>query len=271
MTTSPATRRAVTPRALAAEARSRLAAVADPAVAARARSYFKEDEAVAFYGVRAPRLRAIERELLGRVAGRWTLPEAVAFCDAMLAVPQLEAKGLGILLLARQRRSFERGLLRRAKSWLARGRCANWASTDALSLSIIAPLLERRPADTRSVAAWTRARSLWVRRAAAVSLVRMARRGQALDVAYGVAAALREDRADLIHKATGWLLREAGKTDPARLERFLLRQGQHLPRTALRYAIERFPAARRRQLMALTSARRAAPRHAGSWHDVHTR
>jgi len=81
----------------------------------------------------------------------------------------------------------------------------------------------------------------------------LARHGKALDEAYRVAAALREDREDLIHKATGWLLREAGKTDPARLERFLLAQGPRLPRTALRYAIERFPAARRRRLLVQTS------------------
>ena len=59
---------------------------------------------------------------------------------------------------------------------------------------------------------WTRSRSLWVRRAAAVALIPMARRGQALDVAYDVAARLLDDEEDLIHKATGWLLREAGKT-----------------------------------------------------------
>jgi 3-methyladenine DNA glycosylase AlkD len=55
-----------------------------------------------------------------------------------------------------------------------------------------------------------------------------------------------------MHKATGWLLREAGKTDPARLKRFLLQHGPAIPRTALRYAIERFPAAARAELLQTT-------------------
>jgi 3-methyladenine DNA glycosylase AlkD len=270
MTASRGTQRAVTPRALAAESHTRLAAAADALVAARSRSYFKEGETVAFYGLKTPDLRQIERELSRRVEPHWTLQDAVAFCDVMLVAPQLEAKGLGLLLLARYSRSFSPGLLRTAKSWLARGRCANWATTDGLSLLIIAPILCGWPTSTRTVAGWARSRGLWVRRAAAVALIPMVRRGEALAVAYGVAAALLEDDADLIHKATGWLLREAGKTDPVRLERFLLAQGPRLPRTALRYAIERFPVARRRRLMAWTSVsrptaarrRRRAPRPA---------
>ena len=80
-------------------------------------------------------------------------------------------------------------------------------------------------------------------------------RGLALADAYDVAAALRSDQHDLIHKAAGWLLREAGKTDPARLERHLLTNGPAIPRTTLRYAIERFQAGKRRELLAATRAR----------------
>jgi 3-methyladenine DNA glycosylase AlkD len=57
---------------------------------------------------------------------------------------------------------------------------------------------------------------------------------------------------DLIEKANGWLLREAGKTDMVRLEKFLLQKRSRIPRTTLRYAIERFPEARRRQLLEKT-------------------
>jgi 3-methyladenine DNA glycosylase AlkD len=95
---------------------------------------------------------------------------------------------------------------------------------------------------------------MWVRRAAAVSLVRLAARGIALDEAYQVASALRSDGEDLIHKAAGWLLREAGRTDAARLERYLLANGRSIPRTTLRYAIERFPAVKRRELLLATRA-----------------
>jgi 3-methyladenine DNA glycosylase AlkD len=73
-----------------------------------------------------------------------------------------------------------------------------------------------------------------------------------LDEAYGLVASLLGDAEDLMHKACGWLLREAGKTDMARLERFLLSHGSAVPRTTVRYAIERFPETRRRELLVRT-------------------
>jgi 3-methyladenine DNA glycosylase AlkD len=64
--------------------------------------------------------------------------------------------------------------------------------------------------------------------------------------------ALAADSHDLIHKASGWVLREAGKADAARLERYLLEHGPAIPRTTVRYAIERFPESRRRRILELT-------------------
>jgi len=99
---------------------------------------------------------------------------------------------------------------------------------------------------------WARDRNMWVRRASAVALIPLARRSAALDVAYDVAKRLHGDREDLIQKAVGWLLREAGKADAKRLERYLLRYGAVIPRTAIRYAIERFPETQRRRILQIT-------------------
>ena len=52
---------------------------------------------------------------------------------------------------------------------------------------------------------------------------------------------LPEDSEDLIHKATGWMLREVGKRKPPALNGFLRKHAHEMPRTTLRYAIERFP------------------------------
>jgi 3-methyladenine DNA glycosylase AlkD len=93
---------------------------------------------------------------------------------------------------------------------------------------------------------------LWVRRAAIVTLVPFARRGRLLDMVYELAQEHFADPEDLMHKAVGWLLREAGKTDLPRLRQFLLRHGPAIPRTTLRYAIERFPVVDRGQLLQVT-------------------
>jgi 3-methyladenine DNA glycosylase AlkD len=73
-----------------------------------------------------------------------------------------------------------------------------------------------------------------------------------LDTVYHLAASLADDEQDLMHKACGWLLREAGKADARRLEQFLLAKRSALPRTTVRYAIERFPEASRRRILVLT-------------------
>jgi 3-methyladenine DNA glycosylase AlkD len=131
------------------------------------------------------------------------------------------------------------------------------ATTDSICGSLIGPLLLQYPKLAARMVGWSRNPNMWVRRAAAVGLIPSVRRGVALDLAYTVAERLHRDREDLIQKAVGWMLREAGKADPGRLERYLLKNGRTIPRTTLRYAIERFPPGRRRTLLAETKARQA--------------
>ena len=117
---------------------------------------------------------------------------------------------------------------------------------------MIAPVLHAHRGLVPEVLTWSGHRNLWVRRASAVAMIPLVRRGEALDEGYSVATALRRDPADLIQKAAGWLLREAGKTNPRRLERYLRAGGAAIPRTTLRYAIERFPPETRRTLLVAT-------------------
>ncbi len=242
----------VTAASMTRKAMGMLKSAADERVAEGAYAYFKAYDRVAFVGVKAPEIREIEKQIFQVVKRSWSLREALLFADSMIRNKYLEAKAVGVLLLSRYDRSFEESLLASIRGWLADGHCSNWATTDLLSTTILTDLLRRYPHLLGSLATWTSAESMWVRRAAAVSLILLARRGEYLDTAYSIADALLDDREDLMHKAVGWLLRECGKTDPRRLEAFLRAQGARTPRTALRYSIERFAPDLRKRLLAET-------------------
>ena len=229
-----------------------LAALADPRRAAGARAYFKKFEPVYLYGVAAPDLRGVGRRWAAQVRGAWTATEAVRLAELAVRRREMETRWVGFFLLGRFARELPPETVGMVRRWAERGWCSNWALTDSVSSEVVAPLLRLHPRLVGTVTGWHRSPNLWVRRLAVVPLVPLARHGEHLDAAYDVVRALRGDREDLVHKACGWLLREAGKTDMARLERFLLRLGPGLPRTTLRYAIERFAPSRRRRLLLAT-------------------
>ena len=239
----------------AAEARAAkraLAQLARPTGAVDESRYFRDTTGLGFYNVGTDRVRAMARAIADRHKSDWTVRNALAFADALITDRHLEVKGLGIEVLARFRRQFTPALLSAWKRWLATNHSANWATTDAICGLLIGPLVAVHPERAPTVSRWAGHRNMWVRRAAIVGLIPLARRGGALDVLYRTARTLHGDEEDLIQKAVGWALREAGKSDMDRLERYLRELGPRIPRTTLRYAIERFPPARRRELLVAT-------------------
>jgi 3-methyladenine DNA glycosylase AlkD len=240
----------MSPGGIARQAVKRLRALADPVRAAGASRYFKHT--VRVFGVTAPQVRALAAELYRSVKGLWTVREAVQLCDLLFAEPELESKAVGALVLARFKRDFNRSLFAQAKAWLAADRLDNWASVDVFCTESMGALLERYPDLVGPIREWAFHPNRWVKRAAAVSFIKLARTPSYLGAIYGVSASLFRVEDDLVRKANGWLLREAGKADMKRLERFLLKHGPAIPRTTLRYAVERFPEARRRGLLAQT-------------------
>jgi len=235
------------PKDIARKARAALKAKADPVRARGAERYFKDT--VKCYGVPAPEVHVLVSELYGLVKGDWTVAEAIALCDLLFADPELEAKSVGALILIRFQKSYPPAFFAKVKSWLAADRLANWASVDVLCPEAMGAFLERYPSHVEKIKAWAFHPNRWVKRASLVSFIKLARKPAFLAAIYEISASVFPVEDDLVQKANGWLLREAGKADPARLERFLLEHGPAIPRTTLRYAIERFPPARRKALL----------------------
>ncbi|MBZ5594310.1 MAG: DNA alkylation repair protein [Acidobacteriia bacterium] len=242
----------MTPRQLARRARTVLRTSGDPRVALGQKKFFKSWERISLYGLKTPDVKRIERDLYQGVRKSWRYPEALSFCDLLMRDPHLESKAVGLLLLERYHRRFEEGLLETAQGWLEGGLCDNWAATDDLATGVLWRLLEKFEDLAGPFEAWHDSPNLWLRRASVVVFVKSAGKGKHQDRAYRIVTALLPDAHDLIHKACGWLLREAGKADARRLEQYLLQHGPSVPRTTVRYAIERFPEAKRRKLLERT-------------------
>ena len=234
-------------KAIIADAR----ALADPERAAGLARFFKTGpgeygEGDAFLGHTMPQTRATLK-----AHPALTLDD----CVELLASKWHEVRTLGVLGMARLAKKGDpatRLAVRRA--YLANAdRVNNWdlvdvSAPEAVGLSV----LER--GDLGALEKLARSKSLWERRIGIVATFAHLRAG---DVAptLRIAELLLGDTHDLIHKATGWLLREVGKRDLAALERFLEQHAATMPRTALRYAIERMPPATRKDWLARKSAR----------------
>jgi 3-methyladenine DNA glycosylase AlkD len=114
-------------------------------------------------------------------------------------------------------------------------RINTWDLVDRSAPYVVGSYLADKPRDILYTLA--RSKNFWERRTAIVSTGYFIRQGDAADT-FTIAEILLHDDHDLIHKATGWMLREAGKQDPQKLVSFLDRYAATMPRTALRYAIE---------------------------------
>lgn len=218
---------------------ARLDALADPVRAAHSQSYFKTGpgdygEGDVFIGLRMPQVRAAAREFRDLPLGE---------VEAVLASAVHEHRMAALLVVAAQsQRAFKLGDLAAAKAaydfYLAHSdRVNNWDLVDVTCRDVVGEYLVAT-ADARPLRRLARSDSLWERRIAMISSSAFIRAGQPR-VAFELAELLIDDQHDLMHKAVGWMLREAGKIDPGGLDDFLERYAATMPRTALRYSIER--------------------------------
>ena len=159
-----------------------------------------------------------------------------------------EHRSVSLMILVAQYEDGDAATKERAFDfYLHHARCINnWDLVDGSAPYIVGKHLASR--SRRVLYRLAKSPDLWERRIAMVATSTFIRGGDLKDT-FAIASRLLGDKHDLIHKATGWMLREAGKQSRAELIRFLKRNYSRLPRTALRYAIEHFPVAQRKKAL----------------------
>jgi 3-methyladenine DNA glycosylase AlkD len=225
---------------IAAEISARLRKLGDPERARLLQRYFKTGpgeyaEGDRFIGLKVPQVRLLLREYRC-LTPTDSLP--------LLNSPIHEERLFALLALVR---SFEKGDEAGREEvyalYLANtGRINNWDLVDVSAPNIVGGFLlerDRGPLDLLALS-----QSLWERRIAILATFTFIRQNH-FDDSLRIARLLLHDREDLIHKAVGWMLREVGKRDTAVEEEFLKGHCRVMPRTMLRYAIEKFPEEKR--------------------------
>ncbi|MEL6895308.1 MAG: DNA alkylation repair protein, partial [Planctomycetota bacterium] len=114
----------------------------------------------------------------------------------------------------------------------------NWDIVDTTSPKILGPWLVEHPNERDVIQSLSGSEVIWRRRVAVLATLALIKHDQ-FDEIMWLAETLIDDRHDLMHKAIGWMLREMGKRDQSKLEAFLSEHAGHMPRTMLRYAIEK--------------------------------
>lgn len=220
--------------------RAGLSSLADPVQAQNLQRFFKTGpgeygEGDRFLGLRVPQIRSLVKQL-------GSAP--LTTIRSLLKSPIHEERMLALLLMVkRYQNADEAGRERLYRLYLdSTAYINNWDLVDVTANHIVGAWLyprSRRPLHTLA-----KSDSLWERRIAVIATFYFISQGE-FDESLKIAERLLRDPHDLIHKAVGWMLREIGKRDREKEEAFLKQHYRSMPRTMLRYAIERFPERRR--------------------------
>jgi 3-methyladenine DNA glycosylase AlkD len=220
----------------AKEADKKLLALANPVRAAASQRYFKTGpgeygEGDRFLGIAVPVLRGLAKECDGL-----PLDEIVT----LLHSPVHENRFLALLVLCRAYAKGNETVKNRIFSTYLENSAYinNWDLVDCSAEHVVGPYLKHRERDP--LYTLTASSLIWDRRIAIMATFHYIK-GSEFKETFGIAERLLSDPQDLIHKAVGWMLREIGKRNRAAEDAFLQVHYKTMPRTMLRYAVERHP------------------------------
>lgn len=230
-----------------AEVRTELARNADQRYVDDKQRFFKEE--VNVYGVTAPTVRKISKAAFK--AHLKNTPKTLVFdlCEILWQSGYNEEFVAACDWSYAMLQYFEPADLDVFERWLHRY-VSNWAACDTLCNHTVGEFLEMYPDKITRLHAWAKSENRWVKRAAGVSLIIPARRGLFLEDIFAIADILLLDGDDMVQKGYGWMLKAASEHHQRAVFEYVLERRKNMPRTALRYAIEKMPAELRKQAMA---------------------
>jgi len=207
--------------------------------------YFKEE--IKTYGVSVYTVSKLGKQLLEKIKNN-PKTEIFSLCEELWKSGFMEEAFLGCDFAYSQRKSFEKKDFEIFEHWV-NNYVSNWATCDTLCNHTIGTFITMYPEYIAQLKKWAFSPNRWTRRAAAVTLIIPARNGLFIDDILEIAQILLLDKDDLVQKGYGWMLKAASQANTKVIFDFVISKKDVMPRTALRYAIEKMPGDMKKEAM----------------------
>ncbi|MDK2835150.1 MAG: hypothetical protein PWP63_2237 [Methanolobus sp.] len=199
--------------------------------------FFKEE--VKLYGVKTALVSKMAKKYFKTISDK-SKPEVFSLCEELLKSDYMEESFIAFEWSYSLRDKYEPGDFAIFEGWIG-NYVNNWAKCDTLCNHTVGTFIDMYPQYIVSLKEWTASDNRWFRRAAPITLILAARRGDFLDDVLEIADLLLTDEDDLVRKGYGWMLKEAAREHQQEIFDYVMKNKKVMPRTALRYAIEKFP------------------------------
>jgi 3-methyladenine DNA glycosylase AlkD len=217
--------------------RSELKQQVDGAIKNSYQRFFKEE--VKFYGVKSATVGKMAKRYFQGLQHR-SKKEIFALCGQLLISDYCEEAFIAFDWAYRLHDSFAPEDFKVFENWIM-NYVNNWAKCDTLCNRTVGAFIEKYPDYIKGLKIWAKSENRWMRRASAVTLILPARKGRFLKDVFEIADSLLHDPDDIVQKGYGWMLKEASKTHENEVFLYVMSNKHDMPRTALRYAIEKMP------------------------------
>ncbi len=218
---------------------------ADEATKESALRFFKEE--VQFYGVKNAVVHKISKNYTKQIK---EMPKGEVFnlCEILWQSGIMEESLVACNWSYAMRKHFDAGDMQIFESWID-SYVTNWASCDTFCNHTVGELVEKFPELVSQLKIWGISHNRWMRRAAAVSLIVPAKKGLFMTDIFDIAYTLLQDTDDMVQKGYGWMLKVTCQHHEKEVFDFVMKNKALMPRTALRYAIEKMPVELKQQAM----------------------